>query len=70
MKLPWLKRYRVSEAEKAESQNLLEESERILSIADKIKAEATEVGERQRQLRAENHFGQKLTRIYQNRSAT
>lgn len=70
MKLPWLKRYRVPEEDKAQSEQALKESQRILGIADRIKADAVQVGEGQRKLRAENHFGQKLTHIYQNRSAT
>ena len=70
MKLPWLKRYRVPEEEKAQSEQILADSKHILGIADRIKADAVEVGEGQRKLRAENHFGKKLTHIYQNRSAT
>ena len=70
MKLPWLKRFRLPEHEKEQSIQALEESERILVLAKAINEDSKVVGAGQRRLRADNHFGQKLTHIYQNRSAT
>jgi hypothetical protein len=66
MKLPWLSRFKVSEEEKAESHKALEESHQELEIANNVKSDAQVVGESQRRLRAENHFGQKLAHIYRN----
>jgi len=66
VKLPWLSRFKVSEEEKAESENALQQANAELQTAENLKSDAAVVGESHRRLRAENHFGQKLAHIYRN----
>jgi len=65
MKFPW-RRFKVSEEEKLESSKALNEAHEELITAHIINSDARAVGEGQRRIRAENHFGQKLAHIYRN----
>ncbi|UGL61910.1 hypothetical protein SEA_EASTWEST_27 [Arthrobacter phage EastWest] len=59
-------RLRLSEEEIEESTHNLEDAKRIEEIATSLHLESAVVGARQRQLRAENHLGRDLNRIFRN----
>ncbi|WNO25847.1 hypothetical protein SEA_ALTADENA_25 [Arthrobacter phage Altadena] len=57
-------RFRLSSEEAEDTVAARERANRIAEAADKFQQEAPAVGERQRQLRRENHFGRRLDTLY------
>lgn len=63
----WI-RFRLTDEEVEDATSTRVRAEEIAAHATAVHAEAETVGERQRQLRRENHFGQKLDYVYRNAS--
>ncbi|UAW09384.1 hypothetical protein SEA_KLEVEY_26 [Arthrobacter phage Klevey] len=61
-------RFKLTDEEIDDASSTKARAEEIAAHASAVHAEASTVGERQRQLRRENHFGQKLDYVYRNAS--
>lgn len=57
-------RFRLSPEEAEDTVAARARAEAIAAAADKFKDEAPAIGERQRQIRRENHFGLRLDSVY------
>ncbi|ALY10294.1 hypothetical protein SEA_JKERNS_26 [Arthrobacter phage JKerns] len=64
MKLFGWWKFKVSEEEREHTQRAMLEAERVAQLAESLHTEAKVVGERQRLLRQDNHFGRSLDHIF------